>query len=282
MRNATYTDFSDKERSKLRYSPSSLSTHGAALFISQNYNQRQSSKQKKMTATTAQVCSGFIFPASPNCGGPRPPPPPPPPTTIATLPSFISFFSSLLLSSTPFYTRTRLVYPAVLHRQSKSHSQFFFSPSLPLFFSPAFFFSLSLFLSCFPETRSLYLTLYIYIYIYIYISPYFFPFPFAVLPSLFASLLLLLLFYFSLPSLCVLFIFSRHSSVLTPTLLLTFFFSLRFCCRVSHTVSGHHHTSIPHPHRGRASCVADRCRDSPCAPHTRTTRRRRCRVRLPT
>ena len=201
MRNATYTDFSDKERSKLRYSPSSLSTHGAALFISQNYNQRQSSKRKKMTATTAQVCSGFIFPASPN-----------------------------------------------------SHSH-----------SPSFTHSLSLSLS-----------------IYIYISPYFFPFPFAVLPSLFASLLLLLLFYFSLPSLCVLFIFSRHSSVLTPTLLLTFFFSLRFCCRVSHTVSGHHHTSIPHPHRGRASCVADRCRDSPCAPHTRTTRRRRCRVRLPT
>ena len=78
MRNATYTDFSDKERSKLRYSPSSLSTHGAALFISQNYNQRQSSKRKKMTATTAQVCSGFIFPASPTfVGGGAPPTPHP-------------------------------------------------------------------------------------------------------------------------------------------------------------------------------------------------------------
>lgn len=272
MRNATYTDFSDKERSKLRYSPSSLSTHGAALFISQNYNQRQSSKQKKMTATTAQVCSGFIFPASPNSHPPTPQPPSP-----LSLLSFLSFLPccSPPLPSTHVHASSTLlcsIVKANLTPSSSFHLHFHF------FFPPFFFLPLTFFLPCFPAIHLLSLTL----YIYIYISPYFFPFPFAALPSPFASLLLLLLFYFSLPSLCVLFIFSRHSSVLTPTLLLTFFFSLRFCCRVSHTVSGHHHTSIPHPHRGRASCVADRCRDSPCAPHTRTTRRRRCRVRLPT
>lgn len=261
MRNATYTDFSDKERSKLRYSPSSLSTHGAASFISQNYNQRQRSKQKKMTATTAQVCSRFIFSSIPQL-------PPPPYHRHSPFFHFFLFFPVALLHSLLHTYTPRLPCCAPSSKQISL-------PVLLFTFTSTFFPFFSLSLSSFRASQPF------TFFHSLCISPYFFLLPFAALSSLFASLLLLLLFYFSLPSLCVLFIFSRHSSVLTPTLLLTFFF-LRFCCRVSHTVSGHHHTFIPHPHRGRASYVAGRCRDSPCAPYTRTTRRRRCRVHLPT
>ena len=164
MRNATYTDFSDKERSKLRYSPSSLSTHGAALFISQNYNQRQSSKRKKMTATTAQVCSGFIFPASPNSHPPTPQPPSP-----LSLLSFLSFLPccSPPLPSTHVHASSTLlcsIVKANLTPSSSFHLHFHF-------FFPRFFFYLSLssFRASQPFTffHSLSLSLSLYIYIYI-------------------------------------------------------------------------------------------------------------------
>lgn len=149
MRNATYTDFSDKERSKLRYSPSSLSTHGAASFISQNYNQRQRSKQKKMTATTAQVCSRFIFSSIPQL-----PPPLPSPLSLLSFLSFLPCCSPPFPSTHVHASSTLLcsIVKANLTPGSSFHLHFHFFP---------LFFPLTFFLPCFPAIHFLSLTLYI-------------------------------------------------------------------------------------------------------------------------
>lgn len=150
MRNATYTDFSDKERSKLRYSPSSLSTHGAASFISQNYNQRQRSKQKKMTATTAQVCSRFIFSSIPQL-------PPPPYHRHSPFFHFFLFFPVALLHSLLHTYTPRLPCCAPSSKQISLPVLLFTFTST---FFP-FFFPLTFFLPCFPAIHFLSLTLYI-------------------------------------------------------------------------------------------------------------------------